>query len=707
MDSPKKPHFDAAGFLESQGLTFKGFDKATGHALVENDETGEPGTFDVKSLLKKEGMNPDADVTFNTPDNPLNETPVGVMDRLKLSLGNTKGAVGYLKSKFQDARVDDTGSLVVKDQGAWKKVDLDGLGDDSGWKVSEILGDIADVGGDALVGAGSLAALGATGGAGAVGLAAAGSGAASAIKGVLGRFANTYDATPEEFAKDVMFDTALGVVGEGVAIGGKALLGPTLKRGFSKLANVGEATQDMLAKGFAAVDPENGAGTYRTILQRGEDVVESVAKANDRAAAEATSFGADAAGKGTLGQTQSELLGKVLYEDTVEAAKPLVENIQGAMTGFYEREIQSAFKETLTPEAFKQAQTNIKQYGQEALTQMKAFFNDAGLMQEVTERAANVQRQASSVVSRNGGEPVTSTISSATKSATKTAVAKDFVSPKSLAKWASERGNQVVSADSLQIKDMVKALNGAKNLAETLATKGVKTPKDLVEMMKMSKAVSETLDLLPQEQRALLEATLEKRIGNIDKAVKNSLPDALQAKYDRLRSTYREVAGNMRKLTSGLDGAKSAVNFDDVAGRLVEHFRATQFEAPSAEKAAAHNILKSLQTINPNAGTHLSNLQLKNAAMAFGGASIASSLSTSGAIARSAAFLGKKAVLPAAMSVSKMQRRASLKAFLGSESGKQFMNATRVIKAGGNRVAQRPELLAAGLTTALSALKQR
>lgn len=708
----EKPQFDAAGYFESQGLKFKGVDPE-GKALVE-DESGQKGTYDVKSLLKSEGLDENADITYNTHEDPLNESPVGVIDRLKLSFGNTKGSVAYLKSKFQDATVDSRGDLVVKDQGAWKRVDLDGLGDDEGWKVSEMLGDVADIGGDALVGAGGLAGAIGGGGIASVGTAAAGSGVAGGIKNVLGRVAGTYDATPSEFVKDVLIDTAMGMAGEGIVLGGKAFVGPALKRGFTKLSNLGEASQDILAKTFAAADPETGAGTFRTIMQRGREIVDGMTSVNDRAAKMASSRGAQGAEAG-VSETATELAGKILYKDTVDAAKPLVTDIQSNLSNFYEKEIQGAFKESLDANAFQEAKANVKQYGAEALNQVNAFFNESGLLTEISERTAKTSRKATSnssiarTVSRNGEEPVSSTLQSMQKGTTnsqstvRSEVNRAQVSPKALVKWANARGNTVATEESM--KPLAKALNDVKQIAEGLSTRGVKTPKDLVEMMKISKTLGETLDHLPAEQRALMEQALGPRLANIDTAVKNSLPKAFQARYDGLRATYREVSGNLRKLTSGMDTAKSAVNFDDVASRVVEQFRATQFSNPTAEKATAHNILESLKIINPEAGKHLANLQLKNATMAFGGAKVASALSTSGVLARAASFGARKVALPAAMAMSKLQRRASLKGFLASGSGKRFMQASSLLKSGGDRVLNNPDLLGAGVTTMISALQ--
>ena len=699
--------FDADTYFKSEGMTFvKRNDDGTAHVQYED---GSEGVFDPKEFARAQGMQPskDFDVTYNSPDAPANETPVGFVDRFKMSLGNTKGSIGYLKSKFADATVDPAGDLVVKDSGVWKRVDLAGISGDDGWKVSEILGDVADIGGDLLVGAGSLASVAATGGAAAVGLAAAGSGVASAAKSVLGRVAGTWDATPEEFMKDVLMDTAIGLVGEGVVLGAKHLVAPTLKRGFAKLSKVGEGTQDLLAKGFAAVDGENGAGSWRAVFQE-EGVVEGVAEAFDEAAKRASAKGADVAAKGAFSRTQTELVGEVLYERQIEAAMPLIKNINGDLSNYFGREVKTILKETLTPDAFKQANVNLKQFGQEVLAQVDGFFNDAQLLEEVTEKVATVERNAARTVSKNGGEPVSSTVSSMQKSTTKSTVAKERVSAKSLAKWANKKGNEFVNPDDLG--KLAKSLNELPAVAERL-TQGVKDPKDFVELLQLSKRVrdnfDEALELLPREKREMLENLFEKRLGNLDLAVKKSLPDTFHPKYEGLRANYRTVAGNLRGLTAGLDTKNSTTIYNDVARRLVEHYRVSQFEAGTDAKAGAAQILKSLQIVNPEAALHLNNLRKANAVKTLGGASIASALSGSGALARASLVAGRKIVAPAAISVSKMQRRASLKAFLASPPGQQFMNSANVIKKGGARVAQNPELLGAGLTTMLSALQQK
>jgi hypothetical protein len=700
--------FDADTYFKSEGMTFvKKNDDGTAHVAYDD---GSEGVFDPKEFARTHGMEPakDFDVTYNSPDAPVNESPVGFVDRFKMSLGNTKGSVGYLKTKFPDATVDASGDLVVKDSGVWKRVDLAGISGDDGWKVSEILGDVADVGGDLLVGAGSIASMAATGGGSALALAAGGSGVAGAVKGVLGRVAGTYDASPEEFVKDVLIDTAMGLGGEAVMLGGKAVLGPTLKKGLASLSKMGEATQDLLAKGIAAIDPENPAGIWRTVLAEPEAVIGRVEQAAARAAKEVTSVGADAAAPGMVSDTMTTAVGRVLAEDAVTAARPLIEETQLKTSKWFGGEIKTILDETLDKDAYKEIDKNLPQYGQEAVTQIKNFLTESKLLKETSESAVSTQRNASSMVARNGGEPVKSTVNASTLSFTKKTAEKELVTAKSMAAWAKDADSQV--ADPSQFGPLAKAVNEMHALADRLS-KGVKNPKDLIDLMQLSKSAGDTFEEalahLPRDSREALEPLLKKRLGNIDTAVEKMLPKKMQARYNTARGNYREVAANVRKVTAGLDAKASSKVWDDSAVQVLNHFKNTQGEAASTASIESHNILKALKTINENGGAHLRNVQHATAAMAFGGSSVAPALSGSGAISRTAAAVAKKGLVSAGMSVSKLQRRASLKAFLHSEPGKQFMAATRALKAGGRTIAQKPELVAAGLTTALSALRQR
>lgn len=184
------------------------------------------------------------------PSKPINKSPVDVLDRLKMSAGNDKGKLGFLKSKFEDARYDKSGNFVVKKDGLWHRADANGLGDGDAWEISkELAKDVMDLGDVAINVAGSMvgaakgALLGAPAGpAGAVAGGIVGSGTGGAASEVmrtsLGRLAGTYDATPQEQMKDIGTEFLLSLGGEAVALGVK----PTLKMVGNAFKNIGKAT---------------------------------------------------------------------------------------------------------------------------------------------------------------------------------------------------------------------------------------------------------------------------------------------------------------------------------------------------------------------------------------------------------------------------------------------------------------------------------
>lgn len=68
---------------------------------------------------------------------PINTSPVGLEDRVKLSMGNTAGKISYLKQNFEDAKMNPQGDLVVKNQGIWHRVSPDVLGEPDAWETTK------------------------------------------------------------------------------------------------------------------------------------------------------------------------------------------------------------------------------------------------------------------------------------------------------------------------------------------------------------------------------------------------------------------------------------------------------------------------------------------------------------------------------------------------------------------------------------------
>jgi hypothetical protein len=172
-------------------------------------------------------------VSGQSPDAPLDISPVDTMDRLRLSVGNTKGSIGYLKQKFEDVKYQPDHGLVVQKGGLWHKVDAGALGSGDAWqKTKELIGDLADLGDVGVnvgtaVGAGALTGI--TGGAASVPVMGMAGAVSGAIRSSLGRAVGTYDATPEERMKDVALESLLNMGGQVVALG--------VKPGLTHMAN--------------------------------------------------------------------------------------------------------------------------------------------------------------------------------------------------------------------------------------------------------------------------------------------------------------------------------------------------------------------------------------------------------------------------------------------------------------------------------------
>lgn len=189
----------------------------------------------------------------SSPLTPVNKSPVPMLDRMKLSLGNDKGKLDYLKNNFEDAQMNPQGDMVVKDQGIWHRVSPS-LGEHDAWETTkkiigtftppvlravleksgghmpgvsldDIGGKLADNVGPAMDVAGGVAGAAAGMGVGSVATAGAGGAVAEAARSSLGRLAGTYEATPEQQLKDIGWEGLLNSGGQAVALGMKPTVG--------------------------------------------------------------------------------------------------------------------------------------------------------------------------------------------------------------------------------------------------------------------------------------------------------------------------------------------------------------------------------------------------------------------------------------------------------------------------------------------------
>lgn len=304
----EKRTFDVGAFLGDQGIKLQGVDEDGQYKVV--DKSGQERKLDVRGMLKGMGVDErQVNIEFNTPDNALDESPVGMVDRAKLALGNTKGQIGYLKSKYEDVKVHEDKGVLVKNKGVWQRVD--GAGMDP-WELTKdvVEGAVsflpsaaaATVGG--AKGAATGFAIGAAAGtpapivgnfAGGViggtigGIVGAGAGGAAAegMRSSLGRLAGTYDSTPEEQLKDIGLEFLFNAGGQTVGLGVKPTLG-LLNKGVKQLAaktganKLGNASLDVLAD---VLGRTTGAGPVNTriLFDSPDDVVGALSKSKNGA----------------------------------------------------------------------------------------------------------------------------------------------------------------------------------------------------------------------------------------------------------------------------------------------------------------------------------------------------------------------------------------------------------------------------------------
>lgn len=153
---------------------------------------------------------------------PVQSSPLTAAERLAMSTGNNAGRMKYLKTKFEDAKVNERGDTLIKKDGTWYNADP---GTDA-WELSK---DLADTYGTSIV-VGSSMVGGVVGGP--VG-AAAGAVIGEGIRTSLGRLYGTYEATPVEQLEDTGWEGLLAAGGEAVAIGARPTF-DMLRNAFTK-----------------------------------------------------------------------------------------------------------------------------------------------------------------------------------------------------------------------------------------------------------------------------------------------------------------------------------------------------------------------------------------------------------------------------------------------------------------------------------------
>lgn len=185
----------------------------------------------------------------NTPETAMNKSPLSAQDRMKLSLGNLKGNVDYLRKRFQDVKQikgedgQPSNDLAVLQDGTWYRVDPNNGEIADPWeRTKEYLKDASEFGPEALgagVGAG---AAWLSGGSAAPAVPLIAGATSGVVRTNLGRVVGTYNATPAEQAWDIGFESLMNLAGVKIAAGVK----PTAKWVADKLDDVHRAFKDVM-----------------------------------------------------------------------------------------------------------------------------------------------------------------------------------------------------------------------------------------------------------------------------------------------------------------------------------------------------------------------------------------------------------------------------------------------------------------------------
>lgn len=239
----KKEILNLGALLESQNFTPL-YSNEDGSTRVL-DPNGQEQDLDVSSLVKSMGVDLSKfNYELNSPDEPINVSPLSLSDRFKMGFGETKDNLSYLKSRYEDAIFDkESESFLVKKNGFWHKADRSGDSPDPydvSWAQSakEFGSDVADIIGDSLPIVGNVAGdiagavLPIPGGTAIGG--SIGAGAGITAKHIMGRYLGTYSGDDREIVKDAALETlmSLGLYGVGyTAVKGAKLLGASAKGG--------------------------------------------------------------------------------------------------------------------------------------------------------------------------------------------------------------------------------------------------------------------------------------------------------------------------------------------------------------------------------------------------------------------------------------------------------------------------------------------
>lgn len=226
-------HFRVDKYLAEKDMEFVGRDNM-GRMLARQLGTGKIAEINIQGIYDEfkfpAELRNELVPVFNTPDNPIQKSPLGFERFALKATGNEKGRVNFLKKRFNGVVVHPEQGLVVNDDGVWYAIDPQGLGDGTAWEKTQELTkdmlDLGDVGISLVSNAAALAITAAlvpeTGGASLTGTLALGGVLSGAARTSLGRYFGTYEASPEEQVFDIGVETILNMGSQFIAPGMKA-----------------------------------------------------------------------------------------------------------------------------------------------------------------------------------------------------------------------------------------------------------------------------------------------------------------------------------------------------------------------------------------------------------------------------------------------------------------------------------------------------
>lgn len=278
--SEKIPEFDVdvPQMLKAEGFQIKDINDDGSIVAIGIDGS----TYDIDTqkmasdLLGDDAIGAKLNLSYNSPKTAIARSPVDATDRAKLSVGNTRGSLSYLSSKFgkDNVQLDEKNGLVVKQNGIWKQVDPSGFNQyfNDPWELTRDLADLGDVAVNVAAtsyGAAKGAIAGAPAGpAGVIGGGIIGAGASGAASGafrtLLGRAVGTYEADVNETITDIGLEGLFSMGGQALGAGVK----PTIQGLGKAIKSVSSKASD----GTKAVL----AGTYGQLTGAGSEAMEQV-----------------------------------------------------------------------------------------------------------------------------------------------------------------------------------------------------------------------------------------------------------------------------------------------------------------------------------------------------------------------------------------------------------------------------------------------